>query len=124
MARRIMSKEEKLYLIVNRLRAEPKMSSKNKQHYNFSDPTALRALKIHRHLKALEEEILDQSTSEKYTITIKRDAGTDRIIIEIRNNEVHCSRVAFLSQQEFTFLRKNRKVANVLRKCRAWRDVA
>jgi hypothetical protein len=46
------------------------------------------------------------------------------VVISIKNDEVHCCRVAYLSKLEFSILRKNRKVANVLRKCKAWKDVA
>ena len=59
MARKAKKKSENLYTIVERLRANPKQSSKNKKNFNFPDPTALRALRIHRHLRALENDILD-----------------------------------------------------------------
>jgi len=122
MARKPMKKKEKLYSIVERLRAHPKQSSRNKQSYNFSDPTALRALRIHRHLRALEQEILNDGNKRR--IGIKLDTKSEQIVLTIANDEIHCSRVAYLSEKEFSLLRKNRKVANVLRKCPAWKDVA
>lgn len=119
-------KKEKLYSIVEKLRARPKQSSRNKGKYNFSDPTALRALRIHRHLRALEQDILDHAGkgNGRPAVTMELDNDSDQIVIRVRNDEIHCSRVAYLTAKEFAFLRKNRKVANVLRKCPAWKDVA
>ncbi len=115
-------KKENLYSIVERLRSTPKPSSKEKQSFNFNDPTALRALRIHRHLRALESEIVEDR--EKKEFSLRLDPSSQFIVLCIRIPEVHCSRVAYLTQQEFTFLRQNRRVANVLRRCSAWKDVA
>lgn len=119
-------KKEKLYTIVEKLRARPKESSRNKGKYNFSDPTALRALRIHRHLRALENDILEHGGkgNGKPAVSMELDSASEQIVIRVRNDEIHCSRVAYLTSKEFAFLRKNRKVANVLRKCPAWKDVA
>lgn len=117
------STQEKLYTIVERLRAQPvQEGSRNKKMYNFSDPTALRALRIHRHLRALESDILEHG--KKRTVSLSTDENSDQIVISIRNEEVHCCRVAYLSPREFRLLRQNRKVANVLRKCQAHQAVA
>ncbi|HUU04115.1 MAG TPA: hypothetical protein VM425_21940 [Myxococcota bacterium] len=122
MARRPKDRHDKLYLIVAKLRSDPQQTSKQKQRYNFRDPTALRALRIHRHLRALENDIIEHRN--KRSISLSLDPGSAQIVLSIRNDEVHCSRIAYLTLQEFTFLRKNRKVANILRKCPAWKDVA
>lgn len=111
-----------LYSIVERLREQTKDSSRNKQFFNFTDPVALRALRIHRHLRALEEEILDPIT--KRTITVCFDPRSGRIVLNIRNDEIHCSRVAYLTQEEYAFLRRNRDIARKLRKCGALLNVA
>ncbi len=126
MAKKSVDKKEKLYLIVEKLRKYPKENTKNKRKYNFKDPTALRALRIHRHLRALESDILEHghNGNGKRAISLKRDSKSDQVVISIKNDEVHCCRVAYLSLLEFSILRKNRKVANVLRKCNAWKDVA
>ncbi len=116
-------KEDRLYLIVERLRDEPKDGSKAKKMYNFSDPTALRALRIHRHLRALEQDILE-AQDKKEQITLEPAVDPDHVVIQIRNAEVHCSRVAYLSQRELRLLRRNRKVANALRRALADRNVA
>ena len=115
-------KQDKLYLIVEKLRAQPKQTSAAKKKYNFSDPTALRALRIHRHLRALESDILEHGP--KRAVSLEADAQSDQIVISIRNDEIHCCRVAYLTPREFRLLRKNRKVANILRKCPAYKDVA
>ncbi|MFN2167131.1 MAG: hypothetical protein ACK2U9_12825 [Anaerolineae bacterium] len=114
--------KEKLYGIVEKLRAQPKQTSAAKKRYNFSDPTALRALRIHRHLRALESDILEHGP--KRAVSLEADENSDAIVISIRNEEIHCCRVAYLSPREFRLLRKNRKVANILRKCPAYKDVA
>ncbi len=116
------NKRDKLYLIVERLQAQPKQNSRNKKMYNFSDPTALLALRIHRHLRALESDILEHANKRAISLSANKDRN--KIVISIRNDEIHCCRVAYLSQREFKMLRKNRKVANVLRKCPAYKDVA
>jgi len=121
MARKSKYGPDKLYLIVAKLRATAKQSSTDKKKYNFRDPTALRALRIHRHLRALENDILDNAPKNNITLALE-DSG--QIVLCIRNEEVHCHRVAYLSREEFRLIRKNRKVANVLRKCDAWQDVA
>ncbi|HOX45282.1 MAG TPA: hypothetical protein PK668_16925 [Myxococcota bacterium] len=115
-------KEDRLYLIVERLREDPKDGSNPKKMYNFSDPTALRALRIHRHLKALEQDILEAQDTD--TISIEPAVDPGHVVLQIRNNEIHCSRVAYLSQRELRLLRRNRKVANALRRALAARDVA
>jgi hypothetical protein len=122
MARRPKDRQDKLYLIVEKLRARPKQTSRQKQNYNFRDPTALRALRIHRHLRALENDILENK--DKRTISLSLDPDSDQVVLCIRHDHVHCNRVAYLTPKEFSLLRKNRKVANVLRKCPAWKDVA
>jgi hypothetical protein len=114
--------EDKLYLIVERLRDEPKDGSKAKKIYNFSDPTALRALRIHRHLKALEQDILEAQGPEQ--ISLRPAPDTQHVVLSIRNDEIHCSRVAYLSQRELRLLRKNRKVANALRRAHDDKHVA
>jgi len=126
MARKSVDKKKKLYLIIEKLRKYPKENTKNKRKYNFKDPTALRALRIHRHLRALEDDILEhgQNGNGKRAISLKRGSKSDQVVISIKNDEVHCCRVAYLSILEFSILRKNRKVANVLRRCEAWKDVA
>ncbi len=109
------AKKDKLYLIVEKLRAQPLENSARKKKYNFSDPTALRALRIHRHLRALEDDILEHGP--KRGVSMTADKNSDQIIISIRNEEIHCCRVAYLTPRELRLLRKNRKVANILRKC-------
>ncbi len=120
--KKIVDKRDKLYLIVEKLQAQPKENTRNKRIYNFSNPTALRALRIHRHLRALESDILEHAG--KRAISLSANKNRDKVVISIRNDEVHCCRVAYLSQREFRMLRKNRKVANVLRKCPAYTEVA
>ena len=122
MARKLKCTADVLYGIVEKLHNRPEQNSKNKGRYNFSDPTALRALRIHRHLRALEKDILDHAGAGngKPAVTMQVDSNSN----QIRNDEVHCSRVAYLTGREFSLLRKNRKVANVLRKLPAWKDVA
>ncbi|MBW2699693.1 MAG: hypothetical protein JRF33_02650 [Deltaproteobacteria bacterium] len=119
-------KKDKLYVIVERLRSYPKEKSRNKKFYNFRDPTALRALRIHRHLQALEKDILDTTDKSciELSIEFNNEPKNERIVLSIRNQEMHCCRVAYLSQREFRILRKNRKVANRLRRCPAYKDVA
>jgi hypothetical protein len=124
MGRKATTRKEmdKMYGIVEKLRKYPKENSRNKKMYNFTDPTALRALRIHRHLKALENDILESSGAR--AVTLSADPATESIVISIRNEAVHCNRVAYLTPREFRLLRKNRKVANILRKCPAYKDVA
>lgn len=116
---------EDLYGIVKKFRAIPKSeAAKNKAGYNYTNPTILRALRIHRHLRALETQILDAEGSPAVSISLQPEPNSDRMVLSIRNSEVHCFRVAYLTPEEFTFLRQNRKVARVLQKCQVQRRVA
>ena len=83
-------------------------------------------MRIHRHLLALEKDILDTTDKSNIELSIEFSAEpkNERIVLSIRNQEMHCCRVAYLSQREFRILRKNRKVANRLRRCPAYKDVA
>jgi hypothetical protein len=120
--------KENVYSIVEKLRDQPQKpsrnskSSRNKAFYDFTNPTALRALRIHRHLKALEEEILNPGA--KRTVSISSDVNSDQIILCIQNDEIHCCRVAYLTPQELSFLRKNREIAKILRRRPAKKNVA
>ena len=126
MARKVKCSTDVLFGIVEKLHKRSEQNSKNKGGFNFRDPTALRALRIHRHLRALENDILDHAGAGngKPAVSMQLDSTSNQIVISIRNDEVHCSRVAYLTSREFRLLRKNRKVANVLRKLPAWEDVA
>ncbi len=117
---------DELYKLVEKLRKEPKDTSRNKGYFNFSNTLTMKALRIHRHLRALERDILDQSQSNTMEdpVSLELDPGSKRIIISIHNDEIHCRRVAYLSNREFSFLRKNPKIENILKKCPAWKDVA
>jgi len=112
----------KLYSIVERLRSSPKPTSKEKQSFNFNDPTALRALRIHRHLLALEAAIVDDQMKKE--ISLRLDPSSHCIILTISIPEVRYTRVSYLTPEELAFLKQNRKVAHVLRKCVNCRDVA
>jgi hypothetical protein len=101
-----------LYLIVEKLQAQPR-EEKKKRFYNFKDATSLRALRIHRHLRALESEILK---SDNRAISVHADEKSKRIVISIQNDQVHCRRYAYLSPKEYRMLRRNRRVAYALRK--------
>ena len=124
MGRKATTKKEvdKMYGIVEKLRKYPKENSRNKKMYNFTDPTALRALKIHRHLRALENDILESTGTP--AVSLSADPATQSIVLSIRNETVHCNRVAYLNPREFRLLRKNRKVANILRRGPAYQYVA
>ncbi len=113
---------EKLYNLVEKIGASSEPGAKNKQWYRHRDPTTRKALRISRHLRALEQDILD--LDGKNTVSLAVDPFTDTIIVSIHNEDFSCSRKAYLNPKEFYLLRKNKKVAAVFRKCPSWNDVA
>jgi len=121
-SKKLQAEEEKLYGMVRRFREDPEGSARNKGRFNFSDPMISRALRIHRHLQALEKAILEQKGRE--SVSLQLQPQSSQVVISIRNPEVHCQRSAYLSLREFTLLRQNREVESVLRHCSSWDKVA
>ena len=121
-SKNLHAEEEKLYGMVRRFREDPEGSARNKGRFNFSDPMISRALRIHRHLQALEKAILEQKGRE--SVSLQLQPQSSQVVISIRNPEVHCQRNAYLSLREFTLLRQNREVESVLRHCSSWDKVA
>ena len=81
-----------------------------------------KAVRIHRHLKALEQEILEREGEGRVSMSLEPDSG--RIVLSIRHDNIHCRRQAYLNARELSILRKNRKVADAFRRCSLSRRVA
>ncbi len=114
---------EAIYRIVEKLQTIVEKSSRDKLFRSYAaDPAFRRAIRIHRHLKALEKEILTESTTGR--LSLSKDRSSDQIVIKICQDNIRYQRVAYLSPKEFTLLKKNTEVSARLRKCKAAQRVA
>lgn len=90
--------------------------------HRTSDPVFKRAFRIHRHLLALEAEIIENAGHG--CISLDTDPRSSRIVVTIRNDDLHCCRFAYLSRGELKLLERKAEVAKELRSCPAYEDVA
>jgi hypothetical protein len=93
-----------------------------KRLHRSRNPLVKRAFRIHRHLQALEAEIAKNAGHGCVSLT--KDKSSDKIVLIIRNDEMHCCRFAYLSKGELHILESNDEVGKELRSCPAWEDVA
>ena len=115
-------RQESLYDLVEDLRAtDDERRGLHKLHHS-KNPLIKRAFRIHRHLRALEAEISENAS--RGCVSLSDDPHSNRIVLTIRNDELHCCRFAYLSKRELKMLEKQAEVARVLRSCPAYEDVA
>jgi hypothetical protein len=93
-----------------------------KRLHRSSDPLYKRAFRIHRHLLALEAEILENAGHG--CVSLDHDPRSNRIVLTIRNDDMHCCRFAYLNRGELKLLERKAEVAKELRSCPAYEDVA
>lgn len=89
---------------VQRLR-EDAAFSRNRHFLALSSPEGQRALRIHRHLRSLERDV-----SAGAKLTVAREP--ERVRLTLRG--ARCSRVAWLTRQEFRLLCGNPAVRAAL----------
>ncbi len=113
---------ESLLELVEKMRATADERRVLHRLHHSKHPQIKRAFRIYRHLCALEEEILASAGSGG--VELAADPASERVVLSIRHDAVHCCRFAYLSRQELGLLERNPKVARVLRACPAYDEVA
>jgi hypothetical protein len=89
--------EEFVERVVRRLREEPGFS-RNRHYQAFSSPEGKRALKIYRHLRSIERDLLRGAAA-----TV--DRADDRVRVTLRSKRGE--RIAWLTLAEFRLLRSS-----------------
>lgn len=113
---------ESLFELVEKMRATADERRVLHRLHHSKHPQIKRAFRIYRHLCALEEEIL--ASADSGGVELAADPGSERVVLSIRHDTVHCCRFAYLSKQELGMLERNPQVARVLRACPAYDEVA
>lgn len=118
-------KDREIYRIVEALHACDEKEYRNEVFRSRgSDPAFHRAVRIHRHLKALERELLDIEHHGGAEVSLGVDPSSDQVVLDIRRSNIRCRRVAYLNETEFSLLQKNQQITGVLRRCRSRKKVA
>lgn len=114
--------EEGLFALVEDMRAAQDEKRVLHKLHHSKDPQIKRAFRIHRHLRALEAEIAQNAG--RGCVSLSDDPHSERIVLTIRNDELHCCRFAYLTRRELKMLEAEAEVAKELRSCPAYEDVA
>lgn len=95
--------------LVRRLHAGPE-ERRRVLKSRSSDPLLNRAVRIERHLRVLEEEILEHPAQ----VSVRQEEPGDRVEICVRHDSIHCRRVAYLTADEYDLLCSNARIRKVL----------
>jgi hypothetical protein len=101
-----------VYRIVRRLRAPGAPLSRNRHFDAFAGPEGRRALRIHRRVRSLEEDLARHGASATIRLSA---AGDDRVRVEIGLPSLHGHRTAYLSHGELGLLLDSEAVGHLLR---------
>lgn len=112
-------RRQKTMALVRRLRAGPG-ERRRVLKSRSSDPLLNRAVRIERHLRTLEEEILENPEQ----ISVRRDTERDRTVICVRHDSIRCRRLAYLGEDEYDLLCSDARVRRILGRSQAPERVA
>ncbi len=87
--------------LVRRLRDDGRSMSRNKNFHTFAEPKARRALRIVRHLRDLEADLLSGRRGDARSEVIP---GERRVAVRLEYPELRATRTAYLSQKEYAML--------------------
>lgn len=101
--------------IVRRLlRDDDVQFSRNRNFEAYEDPRVKRALRIFRHLRSVEEDLLEVEPAGEVDLeAVERDRG--RVVVRLRFGEGRGRRISFLSPAEWELLLENERVTRILR---------
>jgi hypothetical protein len=89
--------------LVEQLVSESRTLSRNRHFDTFNDPLGRWALRVSKHLRALEREILEtQRRGQPATVSREERDGT--VVIRLDVPSMRARRVAYLSPPEFEIL--------------------
>ncbi len=101
---RLGSVDEFIARVIRRLREEPGFS-RNRHFAAFSSPEGRRALRVHRHLRSIEEDL-----SRGCRATVEETADGVRVTLRARSSV----RMAWLGHDEYRILRTSPLVRSAL----------
>ncbi len=101
--------------IVRRLLRDDEVGfSRNQNFEAYEDPRVKRAVRIFRHLRSVEQDLLDVEPGGAVELdAVERDAG--KIVVRLVFADGGGRRVSYLSSSEWALLLENDRVTDILR---------
>lgn len=101
--------------IVRRLLRDDEVGfSRNQNFEAYEDPRVKRAMRIFRHLRSVEEDLLEVEPGGEVELdAIEREEG--RVAVRLVFGDGRAHRVSFLTPSEWELLLENDRVTNILR---------
>lgn len=104
-----------VHKIVRRLLRDDEVDfSRNRNYEAYEDPKVKRALRIFRHLRSVEEDILAAGDDAVEVRAVERDDG--RIVVRLHYPSGHAERTSYLTESEWHLLLESERVHDRLRK--------
>ena len=97
--------------LVRRLRDDGRSMSRNKNFHTFAEPKTRRALRIVRHLRDLEADLLSGRVRDP---NASSDPHDQTVAVRLEYPELRATRTAYLSPQEYAMLLEEPGVSAVL----------
>ncbi len=112
------------YRIVRRLlRDDDVQFSRNRNFEAYEDPQVKRAMRLYRHLRSLEEDLLALGEGDKVDLeTVER--REDQVTVKLVFSEQKGRRISYLDPREWELLLENERVSGILRGLMERADVA
>lgn len=112
-SRAIMSAMDLTYKIVRRLLRDDEVSfSRNKNFEAHEDPIVKRAVRIYRHLRSVEDDLLSADDGDVELQAVEREA--ERVTVRLSFPTGGGRRASFLSEQEWDLLTESDRVSDIL----------
>ncbi|MFP4597521.1 MAG: hypothetical protein ACLFVJ_04665 [Persicimonas sp.] len=101
--------------IVRRLLRDDEVGFSRNQNYEaYEDPKVKRAVRIFRHLRSVEEDLLEIDHSGEVALdAVEREP--DRVVVRLSFGGNGARRVSFLTPSEWGLLLENKRVTDILR---------
>lgn len=104
------------YRIVRRLlRDDDVQFSRNRNYEAYEDPQVKRAMRLYRHLRSLEEDLLALGEDESVDLeTVERTE--DKVTVKLVFSEQKGRRISYLKPREWELLLENERIYGILQK--------
>lgn len=101
--------------IVRRLLRDDEVKFSRNRHFEaYEDPAVQRAVRLYRHLKSLEEDLLRLSDPDSARL-VALEEGEEEVIVQLVFDGEESRRTSFLSAPEWQLLLENQRVSAILR---------
>ncbi len=101
------------YKIVRRLLRDDEVSfSRNKNFEAYEDPMVKRAVRIYRHLRSVEDDLLSADDGDVELEAVERDE--ENVTVRLSFPTGGGKRASFLSEQEWDLLTESDRVSDIL----------